>query len=84
MYAGALREIGLPDQQLGLGLLCFNLGVELGQLGIVALCFGVERLISTRAELAARLRAPALYALGTAAAYWTLERVLIALGIGFG
>lgn len=80
-FAGALREIGLPDQQLGLGLLCFNLGVELGQLGIVVLCFGIGRLLAGRGE---RLRLPALYAMGTAAAYWAIERVLIALGMEVG
>ena len=29
-FAGALREVGLPEQAIPLALLCFNLGVELG------------------------------------------------------
>ena len=35
-FAGALKEIGLPDQHLWLALLTFNVGVELGQLLTVA------------------------------------------------
>jgi hydrogenase/urease accessory protein HupE len=35
-FAGALREIALPRAELPLSLLCFNLGVESGQLGILA------------------------------------------------
>lgn len=34
-FAGALRELGLPDDARLLALVAFNLGVELGQLAIV-------------------------------------------------
>jgi hydrogenase/urease accessory protein HupE len=36
-FAGALREIALPRSELPAALLTFNLGVEIGQLGVVAL-----------------------------------------------
>jgi hypothetical protein len=36
-FAGALREIGLPHAQVPVALVSFNLGVELGQLGVLAL-----------------------------------------------
>ena len=36
-FAGALAELGLPPGAMALSLLGFNLGVELGQLAIVAL-----------------------------------------------
>jgi hydrogenase/urease accessory protein HupE len=35
-FAGALREIALPHAQVPVALLSFNLGVELGQLGVLA------------------------------------------------
>jgi HupE/UreJ protein len=35
-FAGALRDLGLPSGSLALSLFGFNLGVELGQLAIVA------------------------------------------------
>ena len=80
-FAGALREIGLPEGQLGLSLFAFNVGVELGQLAIVALCLVIARLLAQRSEWAAKLRLPALYAMGIVAAYWAIERSAIALGL---
>ena len=35
-FAGALAEIGLPHGEIPLALFAFNVGVELGQLGFVA------------------------------------------------
>lgn len=35
-FAGALTEVGLPQQAVPLALLFFNLGVELGQLVFLA------------------------------------------------
>jgi hydrogenase/urease accessory protein HupE len=36
-FAGALREIALPRAQISVALVSFNLGVELGQLAVLAL-----------------------------------------------
>jgi hypothetical protein len=36
-FASVLRDIGLPDKGLLLSLVSFNVGVELGQLAVVAL-----------------------------------------------
>ena len=35
-FAGVLGELGLPDGALALSLASFNVGVELGQLAVVA------------------------------------------------
>ena len=75
-FAGALREVGLPEQAIPLALLCFNLGVELGQLAF-ALAVVVPAAAAVR--LLPKLRWPAAlpgYALGGLAAYWTIERVV--------
>jgi hypothetical protein len=74
-FAGALREVGLPQQAIPLALLFFNVGVEIGQLLFIAAVFALAW--SWR-----RLRAPvpvlwpraAAYGIGSAAAYWVLER----------
>ena len=42
-FATALSEAGLPRSDLPLALVSFNVGVELGQLGFVALILGLER-----------------------------------------
>jgi hypothetical protein len=38
-FAGALREWGLPREEFVTALVSFNVGVELGQLGVVGLAF---------------------------------------------
>ena len=73
-FAGALQEIGLPQAHLPLALLAFNLGVEAGQLaGVAAAWAGVALL--QRTPWPARLRKPALYAIGSMAAYWSWLRI---------
>ena len=76
-FAGALADIGLPEQARAMALLLFNVGVEIGQLMIVgvllALLYGLR---VRRAPLpAVAVQAP-IYVMGTVAAYWFLERVL--------
>jgi len=75
-FAGALAEIGLPqDAKLG-ALLLFNLGVETGQLMIVAAAVPVARWIARRTEgLRRRITVGAGYSLGAAAAFWMIQRV---------
>ena len=59
-FASVLREIGLPRRGLVLSLLCFNLGVELGQLLVVGLV--LPMVVASRPPRPARVRA-----LGTSA-----------------
>ncbi|MFG6431136.1 HupE/UreJ family protein [Roseateles sp. LYH14W] len=73
-FAGALQEIGLPDNHLFVALLTFNLGVELGQLMTVALCWCLWR-VTARWPAAQRLRTVSLYGIGGMAAYWSWLRV---------
>jgi hydrogenase/urease accessory protein HupE len=73
-FAGALQQIGLPQNHLLLALLTFNLGVELGQLLVVVAAFLVVRILS-RWSVSAAWRTPALYAMGGTAAYWSWGRI---------
>lgn len=78
-FAGALQQIGLPQNHLLLALLTFNVGVELGQLLVVALAFVAVRALARWPAFVA-WKTPALYAMGGTAAYWTLGRVAAILG----
>jgi hypothetical protein len=78
-FAGALAEIGLPQHHLAVALLCFNAGVEAGQLLAVAGAWALWRSLA-RSAWFQRLRAPALYGIGAVAAYWTLARVAVMAG----
>jgi hydrogenase/urease accessory protein HupE len=73
-FAGALKEIGLPQTHLPIALLTFNVGVELGQLFVVGLAYTLHRFVARHQAFAAA-RAPALYAIGSIAAYWSIARI---------
>jgi hypothetical protein len=76
-FAGALREIGLPENAIPLALLFFNLGVELGQLLFVAAVLGCAWTV-TRLELhwPRWTRRLAAYTIGCVSALWLFERSL--------
>jgi hydrogenase/urease accessory protein HupE len=74
-FAGALAEIGLPQNHLSVALLTFNVGVELGQLFVVAVAYFAYRWLSARPAFTLA-RTPALYAIGGVAAFWSIDRVL--------
>jgi hypothetical protein len=73
-FAGALSEIGLPQNHLATALLTFNLGVELGQLLAVGCVWMVWRLLRDT-RLAQWSRVPLLYGMGSLAAYWSWLRI---------
>jgi hydrogenase/urease accessory protein HupE len=76
-FAGALNDIGLPEQAIPLALFLFNVGVEIGQLGFVfaaLLGFAIlSRFVAGWPRWAAL--APA-YVIGTLAVYWVVERTV--------
>lgn len=73
-FAGALKEIGLPQNHLSVALLSFNVGVELGQLLVLGVAFLIYRALVGWPQFALA-RAPALYAIGSVAAYWSIGRI---------
>jgi hypothetical protein len=81
-FATGLAELGLPQAEIPLALLLFNVGVELGQLGFVVLIVLLERafkVLEVRWPTAIQ-RLPG-YAVGTLGAFWTFQRTLILLGV---
>ena len=86
-FASALGEVGLPRNELAAGLLCFNLGVEVGQITFIAMIAVAlvgwpwlrQRLASDRSSaLDAAARRLATYVLGVPAAFWFFERTVAA------
>jgi len=73
-FAGALKDVGLPQSHLPLALFTFNVGVEIGQLLVVLVAFALVRLPLPRRWLGTARR-PALYVIGGLAAYWSWLRV---------
>jgi hydrogenase/urease accessory protein HupE len=79
-FAGALREVGLPQTAIPLALAFFNIGVELGQLAFIACVLAA---IVLGRKLARRMRMPRPpwawrappYAIGGLAAFWVIQRL---------
>ncbi|MCX2981714.1 HupE/UreJ family protein [Halieaceae bacterium IMCC14734] len=76
-FAGALSEVGLPQGELPLALLFFNIGIELGQLAFIALIFALWLLVRNlfRGQEHRWLPLP-VYVLGALSAMWCIERGL--------
>jgi hydrogenase/urease accessory protein HupE len=76
-FAGALAEVGLPQTAIPVALLMFNVGVEIGQLLFVAAALLVGTIASRLlVEKRAWATTAMAYAIGSVAAFWTIERVL--------
>lgn len=79
-FAGALAETGLPQDNLPLALLFFNIGIELGQIAFIVVIliawFFVRRPLAAWQE---KLLPVPIYILGALSAMWCIERGLEAL-----
>ena len=78
-FAGALADIGLPRENLALALLLFNVGVEIGQLAVVAAALALIAAVRgmcgrMRLAIPPRLVAAPLGLGGCCASYWFIER----------
>jgi len=71
-FAGALSEVGLPQGQIPLALLFFNLGVEAGQLVFVAAALAIAQLFRHLRGGWLELVPP--YVIGTVAMFWVFQR----------
>jgi hydrogenase/urease accessory protein HupE len=79
-FASGLVSLGLPQGDIPLALLTFNIGVEIGQLLFVAGILLLERafrLMEIRWPWPLQY-APA-YVLGTSGAFWTIDRIVAML-----
>jgi hypothetical protein len=72
-FAAVLRELGLPADGLVRSLLAFNLGVELGQIAIAAVCWPVLVWVG-RKPWAARIRVIVSSVLLAFGAAWMIDR----------
>ncbi|KPJ91621.1 MAG: hypothetical protein AMJ55_11410 [Gammaproteobacteria bacterium SG8_15] len=75
-FAGALSEVGLPQTEIPLALLMFNIGVEIGQLVfilfvVVALKLSIHILKSPQSWA----KPGTTYIIGGISAFWLIERI---------
>ena len=75
-FANVLREMDLPSRALGWSLFSFNIGVEIGQLLVVAIVGTAFAALRSRSEIAGRQLAFAGSIVVIAAgAFWFVQRV---------
>ncbi|PHR19557.1 MAG: hypothetical protein COA41_07770 [Sphingopyxis sp.] len=76
-FAGALAEIGLPEGDVPLALLTFNLGVEIGQLAIVGVALILLHAIrSFQNQWLHPTKTAMAYGIGIISTYWFIERTV--------
>ena len=73
-FAGVLSEIGLPEGAVVTALVGFNVGLELGQIGLLLLCLALVGSIEKRFTLTT-LRLGGGYVVGAMGAFWLLQRL---------
>ena len=74
-FAGALAELGFPEQQQVVSVLAFNIGVELGQLAIIAICLPLLLWLRKKAFYAKILMPSISLIIGLVALFWVFERI---------
>jgi hypothetical protein len=75
-FASSLNEIGLPRNKFFTSILSFNIGVELGQVAVIAAVFALI-IIPFGKKMSYRkwIVIPLSALIALVAAYWTIERV---------
>ena len=78
-FAGVLTEVGFVQSQFVSGLIGFNIGVELGQLTVIALCFALVGVwFGRKSWYRVVVTIPLSLGIAAIGAYWLIERTLFA------
>ncbi len=74
-FAGILREFKIPDDDFILGLLSFNVGVELGQLTVITICFLLVGIwFGNKSWYRQRIVIPGSVIIALIGAFWFIQR----------
>ena len=76
-FAGALRTLGLPQQEQFLGLVSFNVGIELGQLAVLTAALSTLGWWRRRGWYRSRLAVPLSLAIAAIGVVWTVDRFFL-------
>ena len=74
-FARVLIDLGLPSGEFLTALLCFNIGVEIGQISVLVLAFLVLGWFRNRPGFRTFILIPASAAISCVALYWAVERI---------
>ena len=75
-FAGVLTELGLPPRDYVVGLLAFNVGVELGQFAVIAGAYlSLGYWVIHAPWYRSRVAIPASLGIGALGVFWCIERL---------
>lgn len=76
-FASALSQVGIPPDNFLLTVLSFNIGVEIGQVIVILLVFGLLILpLGKKANYRKMVVYPLSACIALTALYWTVERII--------
>jgi len=76
-FASALNEVGLPRNNFYTSILAFNVGVELGQVAVILLVFGLLIIpFGKKLNFKKQFVYPLSIMIALIAGYWTIERIM--------
>ncbi len=77
-FASALNETGIPPNGFIESILSFNLGVEIGQVIVILIVFGLVIIpFGKMKDYKKRVVLPISVVIALIAAYWTVERIML-------
>ena len=74
-FAGALSAFNLDPTSLVIGLLGFNIGVEFGQLAVIAIAAGLTFWVKDKTSYRKFIVIPGSVLIAVFGLYWTIERI---------
>jgi hypothetical protein len=75
-FAGALRELGLPRSEFVTALVSFNVGVELGQIAVIATAFALVGWCCRKDWYRPRVVVPVSLAIVVVGSVWAVQRAI--------
>ena len=77
-FAGALAELGLPQNALSLALIFFNVGVEIGQLIFISIVLSIGLILHKLNQpiLLEKSKTVVVYIIGSLSTFWLIERIV--------
>jgi len=76
-FAGALSEVGVPEQAVTIALIFFNVGVELGQLFFISVVMALGLFLHSLKQelLLSKLKTIIVYLIGALSSFWLIQRL---------
>ena len=75
-FAGVLKDFGFPPGGFWQALLGFNVGVELGQLSVIAVAFAATFYLRDKPWYFKRVVVPISLAISAVGLFWAVQRIL--------